>query len=181
MADSSSTIQKTSAANPTKTPKGTRIVKPGEELDKNAFFKILAAELSHQDPTNAKDGTEFVAQMAQFSSLEQMANLNSSMKFMGASSLVGKTVMVNKINENGTLYSGKVTGVSKDGDTVMLNIAVGEKKDENGNTVPDIKKFRMEDVIELIDKPNDNNNASGEDTNNKPEAEKPEENKDVQV
>ena len=51
------------------TEKGTRIVKAGEAMDKNAFLRILAAQLSNQDPTNAQDSTEFVSQMAQFASL----------------------------------------------------------------------------------------------------------------
>ena len=57
------------------TDKGTPIIKTGSELDKNSFLKILTAELSNQDPQNAKDSTEYVAQMAQFAGLEQMTNL----------------------------------------------------------------------------------------------------------
>ncbi|KAJ49915.1 flagellar basal-body rod modification protein FlgD [Clostridium tetanomorphum] len=132
------------------TARGTRIVQPGEGMDKNAFLRILSAELSHQDPTNAKDGTEFVSQMAQFAGLEQMANLNTNIRFVGASSLIGKSVMLNRVNENGNLYVGKVTGVSKDSEAITLNVAVGQEKDEDGNMVPIIKKFRMEDVIELV-------------------------------
>ena len=63
------------------TSRGTTIVKKGQEMDQNSFLKILSAELTNQDPTTAKDGTEFVAQMAQFASLEQMTNLNSTMAF----------------------------------------------------------------------------------------------------
>jgi len=54
------------------TDRGTTIVKAGDTLDKNAFLKILAAELTNQDPTNAADSTQYVSQMAQFSSLEQI-------------------------------------------------------------------------------------------------------------
>ncbi|HBA04212.1 MAG TPA: hypothetical protein DCW51_09845, partial [Clostridium sp.] len=58
---------------------GTPIVKPGSELDKNAFFKILAAELSNQDPTQSQDTSAYIAQLAQFTTLEQMSSLNSTM------------------------------------------------------------------------------------------------------
>lgn len=153
MADNSSIIQKSSFTSTTQTSKGTKIIKPGEELDKNAFLRILSAELANQDPTNAKDGTEFVSQMAQFTGLEQMANLNSNMRFTGASSLIGKVVMVNRVDENGNLYFGKVTGVSKDGNNIKLNVTVGVEKDENGELVPVIRQFNVEDVVELINAP----------------------------
>ncbi|GFR35603.1 hypothetical protein TCEA9_14150 [Thermobrachium celere] len=69
------------------------------ELDKNAFLQILTVQLSNQDPLNAKDNTEYIAQMAQFSALEQMQNLNlsiekllSTQKLNYATSLIGKEV-----------------------------------------------------------------------------------------
>ncbi|EYE88830.1 hypothetical protein Q428_06050 [Fervidicella metallireducens AeB] len=52
----------------------------GNNLDKNAFLKILTVQLKNQDPQNAKDNTEYIAQMAQFSALEQSQNLNQTME-----------------------------------------------------------------------------------------------------
>ena len=49
------------------------------DLDKNAFLKLLITQLENQDPTDPQDNSEFVAQMAQFSSLEQMTNINESL------------------------------------------------------------------------------------------------------
>lgn len=153
----SNDINKANDANATKTGRGTRIVKKGQDMDKNAFFKILAAELSNQDPSNAKDGTEYVSQMAQFSSLEQMVNLNTTMKFTGANSLIGKTVNLNKLDQNGKFYNGLVTSVIKNGDTVQLNVLVGQKKDDKGNQVPDIQKFDIDNVTEIDDQSSINN------------------------
>lgn len=48
-------------------------------LDKNDFLKILITQLTHQDPTQPMDDKAFVAQMAQFSSLEQMTNMTASL------------------------------------------------------------------------------------------------------
>ena len=50
-----------------------------DNLDKDAFMKLLTTQLSNQDPLNPMEDREFIAQMAQFSSLEQMQNLNESM------------------------------------------------------------------------------------------------------
>lgn len=55
---------------------------PGDILGKHDFLNMLIAQLQHQDPLNPADGTEFTAQLAQFSSLEQLSNINDSLKHM---------------------------------------------------------------------------------------------------
>jgi flagellar basal-body rod modification protein FlgD len=53
------------------------------QLGKYEFLKILAAELANQDPTNPTDNKDFIAQLAQFSSLEQMYNMSEGLYAMG--------------------------------------------------------------------------------------------------
>lgn len=48
------------------------------DLDKDAFLRLLITQLQNQDPLNPMEDREFIAQMAQFSSLEQMQNLNKT-------------------------------------------------------------------------------------------------------
>jgi flagellar basal-body rod modification protein FlgD len=73
-------------------------------LDKNAFLKLLVAQLSHQDPLQPMQGTEFVTQLSQFSLVEQSVQQSSTLSTLStqltgisngnATSLVGKTVTV---------------------------------------------------------------------------------------
>jgi len=85
-------------------------------LDKNDFLQILITQLTHQDPTQPMEDRDFVAQMAQFSTLEQMMNMGEEISQVTelinrsqAYSLLGKTVTVTAGNEQVT---GKVDQVS---------------------------------------------------------------------
>jgi flagellar basal-body rod modification protein FlgD len=84
-----------------------KLVNGGREikktLDRNDFLQILITQLTHQDPTEPLEDREFIAQMAQFSSLEQMMNMSREMLNVSgmlaksqAYSLLGKTVTVQK-------------------------------------------------------------------------------------
>jgi flagellar basal-body rod modification protein FlgD len=92
----------------------TKVV--SQSLGKDDFLKILLTQLSHQDPTQPLGDKEFVAQMAQFSSLEQMANMNAELgRVFGllaksqAVALLGKTV---EISSGENLILGAVEAVS---------------------------------------------------------------------
>ena len=68
--------------------------KADNTLGKDAFLQLLVAQMKYQDPLNPNTDTEFVAQLAQFSSLEQMQNLSQTSLNSQAFSLVGKEVIV---------------------------------------------------------------------------------------
>lgn len=56
---------------------------PNNELGKDAFLNLLVTQLRYQDPLNPMEDTEFIGQMAQFSALEQMQNLNEKFSSVG--------------------------------------------------------------------------------------------------
>ncbi len=59
---------------------GTTQTQSSSALGKDDFLKLLVTQLHYQDPLNPTDGTEFSAQLAQFSSLEQLQNINDSLQ-----------------------------------------------------------------------------------------------------
>ena len=72
----------TSATGTGNDPASTTASNPKTEtVDKNTFLKLLVAQLQHQDPLQPQDGTQFLAQLAQFQQLE--TSLNSSQDIAG--------------------------------------------------------------------------------------------------
>lgn len=82
----------TKAATSTSTTTSSTTTNKTNELGKDDFLKLLVTQLDHQDPLNPMDDGQFIAQMAQFSSLEQMKNMNSAMQITQAATYIGKTV-----------------------------------------------------------------------------------------
>ncbi|HUT63905.1 MAG TPA: flagellar hook assembly protein FlgD [Anaerolineae bacterium] len=80
-------------------------------LGKDDFLKLLLAELKHQDPLNPADNTEFVAQLAQFSSLEQMTTMNTNLE----KTLENNTMMADTISNAMMInYFGKIVSAETD-------------------------------------------------------------------
>lgn len=108
------------------TDRGTLITKSNNEFDKNSFLKIMTAELSNMDPSTSQDNTQYVTQMAQMTTLEQMNNLNNTMTTYSYQGLLGKGVTVDVADLNGEPYTGIVRGVSKQNNEWYLSIDVKE-------------------------------------------------------
>ena len=138
------------------TTRGTAIVKKGQEMDQNSFLKILSAELTNQDPTKAQDGTAFVAQMAQFASLEQMANLNSTVAFQTSSSLVGKMVAFSSYDATGNQYGGIVKAAYKESGTTYLAVRLTD------GTMKNFPADTLSDVLDVPDSSLDYLNGNSE-------------------
>lgn len=99
-------------------PKSTTNAEP---LGKNAFLELMITQLENQDPLSPQDNGEFISQLAQFSSVEGLDNLNQSVGGMAtamrsslalqASTLVGRSV---RVPTNAASFDGQspVTGVA---------------------------------------------------------------------
>lgn len=90
---------------------------PKNNLGKDDFLKLLITELRHQDPTNAMQDKEFIAQMAQFSALEQTQNMAKQLsdnlafsQLTQSAMLVGTHVEVQDVG-TGSIVKGPVDWV----------------------------------------------------------------------
>ncbi len=113
---------------------------PSNELGKNEFLELMLAQLNNQSPLDPQDNGEFIAQLAQFSSLEEMQGLNSTVDSLGsqfrssqalqASAMVGRSVLVNAAS-GPMLNDGTMAGVvDLPGSTSSLKINIMNKAGE---------------------------------------------------
>ena len=102
----------------------------GATMDQDMFLQLLVQQMSNQDPLEPMSNEDMLAQLAQFTSLEQMTNLNDSfgllaqnmdqLNFISASSMIGRDV--SGFNADGDLIQGTVDAVNLEGSIVQLRI-----------------------------------------------------------
>ena len=101
----------------------------GASLGKDDFLKLLVAQLEHQDPLAPQEGQEFAAQLAQFSSLEQLTNINDNLEASQAFDLaLSNSSMVNLIGKTVDAPGNKFD-LDK-GETETLSFSLGEDASE---------------------------------------------------
>lgn len=127
-----------------------RVAKNKATLDKDSFMQLLMAQLSNQDPLNPQDSTEFASQLAQYTNIELLGNietalensidanyqLTSSVNNTMAATLIGKEV---KVDGNKLEYKGQENiqigyDLPKEAHTLTLKIF-----DSQGNVIKEIK------------------------------------------
>ena len=91
-------------------PDPTRV--PVRTLNQDDFLKLLVAQLTTQDPMNPQTDTQFIAQMAQFSALEQSKSMQSDIAQLQANGMIGR--MVELQDPDGSLFSGTVDAIRID-------------------------------------------------------------------
>lgn len=130
------------------------------ELGKDQFLELLVTQLKYQNPLDPMDDKTFIAQMAQFSSLEQMQNMNSSFASMKAFSLMGKSVTaILNDPETGetTVITGTVDKVRMEGGNSYVEINGKEVSIDKITEVNNGASAQLTDLMDLIGK---NVNAS---------------------
>jgi flagellar basal-body rod modification protein FlgD len=111
------------------------------ELDKDAFLSLLVAQMQNQNPLEPMDNTEYIAQLAQFSSLEQMNNMNDLL----SQSIDANYLLAQSINNTmAANYIGKEVKLS--GDTIQ---ASGQESYTLGYNLPSEAKSV---TVEIYDK-----------------------------
>jgi flagellar basal-body rod modification protein FlgD len=128
----------------TTTSRGTKIVEYGDTgMGKDAFLKLLVAQMTNMDPTQDQDSTAYVTQMAQFASIEQTNNLNDTMSGFSVRNLLGKHVICNQYDATGNPIEGTVIGVQTKSGKNYLSIL-----DSNGKVQDNIDSSKVSGVIE---------------------------------
>lgn len=112
---------------------------PSSELGKDEFLKILMAQLQNQDPLNPMEDKDFIAQMASFSSLEQLMNMSKSIDMLISNQLISPIIQhshmigkeVSYIKEDVTgkteLITSLVKAVSQKDGWAIFELENGEK------------------------------------------------------
>ncbi len=119
-----------------------------QELDKDAFINLLVTQMKYQDPLNPMDNQEMMAQMAQFSALEQMMNVAKAVEQQTAHSLIGQQVQYQYEDESGTIqYAiGKIDYVKTQNGEQLFGIGENE--------------VDMDAIVAVIDPANIQSNTS---------------------
>ncbi|WP_243289871.1 flagellar hook assembly protein FlgD [Bacillus sp. FJAT-47783] len=122
---------------------------PSSSLGKDDFLKILITQLQHQDPLKPMEDREFISQMANFSSLEQMTNMNETfMTFIQQqnkrsiiqySELIGKEVFYK--DEEGKEHSATVQSVRFNGEEVLVQV-------ENESEIPVTNIYKISQIAQ---------------------------------
>ncbi len=87
-------------------------------IGKDVFLKMLVAQLKNQNPLNPMDGTDFAAQLAQFSSLEQLTNMSAQMEKLSSS--IGSMVNSQLIDMIGSSVTARGNSIAADGTVKTL-------------------------------------------------------------
>ena len=125
------------------------------ELGKTEFLELMIAQLNNQNPLDPQDNAEFVAQLAQFSMVEGIENVNTSMddlaaaytsnQALQASSLVGSSVTLDGLDESQLVHGDIIYGQTEIPDGVSS--ATLTIKDDSNQIVEEIPLSGLEDQL----------------------------------
>ena len=123
----------------------------GNKLGKDAFLQLLVTQMKYQDPLEPQDNSEYIAQLATFSQLEELQNMSNTVQISQASSLTGETViMKTKSSVTGELMyvTGTVDYVVIENSKAYLCINGGKYSIDDLDTVIDAEYWeKYKDAI----------------------------------
>ena len=109
----------------------TAVTNADASLGQNDFLKLLVAQLKYQDPMQPADSSQFMGEMAQFSTVQGVTSMGSTLAAMSHSTdvsqgiaMIGKTISYTA--QDGTSASGVVGSVSSADNTVTLHLPDGD-------------------------------------------------------
>ena len=132
----------------------------GMKNDSNMFLTLMLKQLEHQDPTEPMDNTQWLSQLAQYSSLEQMTQMNSGLtdcaKYINAMyddmminseinqtlSMIGKDVTIQIPNESDPKHPTEITG----------NVTEASFEDGTGRIKVNGQYYSIENVVSIREK-----------------------------
>ena len=112
---------------------GSSVNRTDDPLGENQFLQLMMDQLKAQDPTNPADPTQFLSELANFSSLEQQTNIATAQSMGSAFGLIGKTVTC--VDANGKAVTGTVSKVDIEAGTPTLTVG-----NEGGLTLSQVQE-----------------------------------------
>ena len=114
---------------------GSTQAAPGENLGKDAFMSLLVQQLKHQDPMEPTTNEDFIAQLANFSSLEEMQNLNENI--VGMVYLQQSNALLQQLTDSSNLIGKEVTFLDPQTQAESKGV-VGKVKIVDGQALLDV-------------------------------------------
>ncbi len=124
--------------NPLYTVQNNKSTTGSNKLDKEAFLKLLTAQLKYQDPLNPLKDTEFMGQLTAMTTLEQIINMNSTLQDLATYQIYSNALMI------GSNIIGKTVSTTDGKEYVAQGIALedGKLKINVGNTYISMSQIR---------------------------------------
>ncbi|ADL43214.1 flagellar hook capping protein [Caldicellulosiruptor obsidiansis OB47] len=136
-----------SSTNSSNSKQGLAVSSEKNILGKQEFLNLLVTQLRYQDPLKPMEDKEFVAQLAQFSALEQMQNLNQSFELLKAQSMIGRYIVATSTQDGLKQIEGRVDSIRVDGSKVFLKVNGTEVLSDN---IKEVYHTYSEEVLSNI-------------------------------
>ena len=141
---------------------GAKSNHPQQELGKDAFMQLLVAQMKNQDPMSPVDNQEYIAQLAQFSSLEEMQGVNENLVALAmlqeGNALLGQLTNSSALIGKQVVYMDPETGEPATGTVEAVKLAEGAV-----SLLVDGKEISLASVSEITGNPDQSGDSGDSD------------------